>query len=538
MSTLPRRLQPLFPAHYRWARAGDLNAFFGLMLDNMSDLVIMAGLLIGVFGIPSDIVLGRMVPGTAVGVLVGDLLYTWMALRYAARTGKKNVTAMPLGLDTPSTFVFCLAIIGPVFTDATAQGLSPHDAGMVAWEAGMAVLVVTGLAKVVLSFAGNAVRNLIPRAGLLGSIAAVAVALIAFLPSLEVFASPVAGFLSLGIILVAVVGGRNLPFKLPGAFGAVVVGMVVYYVLVAAGLQEGMGWSELIESASFRVAWPVPTLAFLDSFGVALQYLPVALPWAVVTIVGGIDCTESAAAAGDDYSTRDILLVEGFSTVVGGLCGGVIQSTPYIGHPAYKRMGGRAAYTLATALFIGFGGVFGYLGFLLDLIPKAATAPILIFIGLEITAQAFTATPNRHAPAVALAFVPVIADLVLVMTGQFLPVPGEVAPRAADTYHTVMLLANGFIISAMIWGGAAAYITDRNYRAAAATFLAGALCTMIGVIHSPFPDGNMFLPWTLGAAEAHTVWTMTAAYALLGAVVWLMRWLPKEPPAPELAEDG
>ena len=30
----------------------------------------------------------------------------------------------------------------------------------------------------------------------------------------------------------------------------------------------------------------------------------------------------------------------------------MIQTTPYIGHPAYKAMGGRAAYTLATAIFI------------------------------------------------------------------------------------------------------------------------------------------------------------------------------------------
>ena len=40
---------------YRWARIGDINAFFGLMLDNMSDLVIMAGILIGVFGFPKEI---------------------------------------------------------------------------------------------------------------------------------------------------------------------------------------------------------------------------------------------------------------------------------------------------------------------------------------------------------------------------------------------------------------------------------------------------------------------------------------------------
>src|SRR5205814_3277268 len=92
----------------------------------------------------------------------------------------------------------------------------------------------------------------------------------------------------------------------------------------------------------------------------ALEKLPVALPFALATIVGGIDCTESAATAGDEYDTRTVLLTEGVASVVAGCLGGVIQNTPYIGHPAYKRMGGRAAYTLATALFIGAAGYFGW----------------------------------------------------------------------------------------------------------------------------------------------------------------------------------
>ena len=73
---------------YRLFARGDINAFFGLMLDNMSDLVIMAAILMGVFKLPREIVLYRMVPGTAVGVLAGGFLYTWMAVRLARRTGR------------------------------------------------------------------------------------------------------------------------------------------------------------------------------------------------------------------------------------------------------------------------------------------------------------------------------------------------------------------------------------------------------------------------------------------------------------------
>src|SRR5262249_57832031 len=89
---------------YVWAQRGDINAFFGLMLDNISVMILMASLLVLGFHLPRDFVLTRMIPGTAVGVLVGDLIYTAMAFRLARRTGRSDVTAMPLGLDTPSTF--------------------------------------------------------------------------------------------------------------------------------------------------------------------------------------------------------------------------------------------------------------------------------------------------------------------------------------------------------------------------------------------------------------------------------------------------
>ena len=73
---------------YRWFRAGDLNAFFVLMFDNVANLVILASILIAAFGFPKEIVLYHMVPGTAIGVLIGDLIYAWMARQLARRTGR------------------------------------------------------------------------------------------------------------------------------------------------------------------------------------------------------------------------------------------------------------------------------------------------------------------------------------------------------------------------------------------------------------------------------------------------------------------
>ncbi len=107
---------------YVWAQRGDINAFFGLMLDNISGMILMASLLVEVFKLPKLFVLTRMIPGTAVGVVVGDLIYTAMAFRLARRTGRSDVTAMPLGLDTPSTFGSVFLIIGPAYQAAPPEG--------------------------------------------------------------------------------------------------------------------------------------------------------------------------------------------------------------------------------------------------------------------------------------------------------------------------------------------------------------------------------------------------------------------------------
>src|SRR4029450_13754763 len=104
-----------------------------------------------------------------------------------------------------------------------------------------------------------------------------------------------------------------------------------------------------------RAALPWPTLGWIDALSATLPYLSIALPFALVTIIGGIDNTESAPAAGDEYRTRDVLLTEAAATILAGGCGGVVQNTPYIGHPAYKAMGAGAGDTLAAGIAGGGG---------------------------------------------------------------------------------------------------------------------------------------------------------------------------------------
>jgi AGZA family xanthine/uracil permease-like MFS transporter len=524
---------------YRWAAPGDVNAFFGLMLDNIADLLLTVGLLSAVFGFPTNVALRYMVPGTAIGVLVGDLLFFWMAIKVARRTGRNDLTAMPLGLDTPSTFGMVFFVLGPAFLAAKASGLSEHDAAIYTWQIGICSIFISGLFKVACAFGSNWIRRVVPRAGLLGSLAAIALVLISFVPLLEVLHHPVVGLVALAIILTTLVAKVRFPFRVPGALAALLVAGGVYYLMMALGVLHGApdisnGLAEARQGLLPYEWMTVFKFEWTAVLGDAIQYMPVVIPFALVTVIGGIDCTESAAAAGDEFNTGQVIGVEAIATLVASLCGGVIQTTPYIGHPAYKAMGGRAAYTLATAIFVGGAGLLGYFAYLYVLIPKPTVFPILIFVGLEISAQSFLATPRRHYTAVVLACVPALAALAMMFVGKVFGDPALIEAKLsidsiqnkalAAEVQTLRILSNGFIVTSLLWASALAAIIDRRLSIAATFFAVTAAATLFGVIHSPYSDGHMFFPWQIEDAYRDSVLRYTIGYLLVAGMMIAWGW--------------
>lgn len=534
---------------YIWAAPGDVNAFFGLMLDNIAGLVLTVGMLASIFQFPVDFSLRYMVPGTVIGVMAGDLMFFWLAFRYAKQTGKTNVTAMPLGLDTPSTIGMVLFVIGPAFVvakekllaEGTAETVAIQMAAMDAWHIGICAIFITGLIKLLMSFGSNWVRTVFPRAGLLGSLAAIALVLIAFTQLPKLALNPIVGFASLVIVLVTLVARGKLPFRIPGALGAVAVGCIVWYLMVGTDAAAGTHLAPNLPNNEAHPVW-FPTewltvfkFSWFSSMEATVQYLPYIIPFAIATVIGGIDCAESAASVGDDFDTRNVISIEALATIGASLCGGVIQTTPYIGHPAYKAMGGRAAYTLATALFVGGAGLIGYFGLLFKFIPEAAVLPILIFIGIEITAQSFHATPRRHYAALAIACLPALAKLIMIYVGQFAAwlnwdtMPAAVRADLQSLMLHLNVLAGGFILTSLIWASAMAKIIDRRFVHASIYMAIAGLLVLFGVMHSPLEGDKMFLPWNLfdqqGAFDAEStrvVLQFAIAYLVMSVLLFTL----------------
>ncbi len=551
---------------YQWFAAGDLNAFFGLMLDNIAGLAVLVTLLATGYGFPVDYALAYMVPGTAIGVLVGDLMFFWLAFRYAKRTGKTQVTAMPLGLDTPSTIGMALLVLGPAFRDAkqvaldngVAQEVAIQTAATSAWHIGICAIVITGLIKLVLAFGSDWIRRVFPRAGLLGSLAAIALCLIAFTQMPKLAGNSIVGFAALLVVFVALVGRHRLPLKIPGALGAVLVGCICWYSIL--GFESVSGIQIIAGSTESQPIWfPQQWLQafqfeWFGAFGATSAYLPYIIPFAVATVIGGIDCAESAASVGDDFETGKVIGIEAIATLIAGFCGGVVQTTPYIGHPAYKAMGGRAAYTLATALFVGSAGLIGYFGLIFKFVPEVALLPILVFIGIEITAQSFHATPKRHYAALAVACIPALAKLVMIYLGQYVAVmdyQGAIEAgriKEGDMFYlqwqmtNLTVLAGGFILTSLIWGSVVAKIIDRRFRSGAIYLLVGAVFVMFGVMHSPLPNDQMFLPWSLWNEkiiqpdQKMLVLQLAVAYLVMAGILFLLDVLNDQPPIDSDAE--
>ena len=496
--------------HYTWARRGDINAFFGLIIDNVAVMILLVTLITSVDPVSQgrfsrDFVFTHMIPGTALGVLAGDLVYTWLAFRLARRSGRDDVTAMPLGLDTPSTIAVGALILLPSLKFGMDRHGYDHGQAMVfAWHVGAVLLMMIGICKSIVAPLGAAVRKWVPRAGLLGSLAGIALALIALVPLWQdIVAVPLVGLLTLTVILVTLVCHHPMPGRIPGALVAVVLGVVLYWGLdwLGPSLHAALVPSPERQEAA---AWRFPEFfpAFTQSWTWwqrvvihAAAQLPVMLPFALATVVGGIDCTEIAAAAGDEFNTGSILWTEGLASVLAGMAGGVIQTTPYIGQPAYKAMGGRAAYTLATAVFIGLAGGLGWFAHLFEWLPPAACFPVLVFVGLEISAQSFRATPTRHYAAVALAMLPALAYMAMIPLDLALGAQRQPAPGTESAILALRCLGSGFIVTSLLWASSLAAALDWRMGLAAGFMAVAAACSLVGVIHSPLSPAVIGWPW-------------------------------------------
>jgi AGZA family xanthine/uracil permease-like MFS transporter len=466
---------------------GDLNGFFGLFTNSLTNVLATVFLLTVPLGFPPALVFGRIVPGLVLSIAFGNIYYAWMAWRLGKKEGRDDVTAVPYGVSVPHYFIVIFAVMLPLFL-AQKETMGVDAAANLALSVGVAWCFVHAIVAYFGAFVGPTLRKFTPRAAMLGTLAGVAITFIAMAPAFQVWQLGWIGMISLAIIAIGWLANVQFPFKIPAGLLAVIVGTILGW---ASGYMKFDVVQQAISSVSLAI--PVPQLQLLlTGLPRVLPYLITAVPLAFYLFLESLNNIESASAGGDEYNTREAMLVAATGTLIGSLFGSPFPTLIYIGHPGWKSVGARVGYSWATGVGILALGLLGVLGVVLTIIPIVAILPILIYIGLLITSQAFTASPRRHAPAVAIALIPWIANFVQTQIDNSLTVAGTSAVKlgidklisGGVVYDGMRALGAGAILVGMILAAILAFAIDRKWWGAIGYALFGAVMSFFGFIHA------------------------------------------------------
>src|ERR1700704_4423061 len=266
---------------------GDIDATTAQVGFNLAQMIIPVFLLVPV-GIPLGFSVGHLLPGYALGFLVGSLGLTGLAVRLGKREGLTDVTAHVYGNNVPAIIAYTLAIVLPVY-------LQTHDP-IAAWQTGAAAVVWTGILKLTAAPFAGVVRRFISVPASMTVFGAAMYSHLALVLLQRIFDQPLVGIIALAIVAASVLA--NVPitkWKIPPF-------LVAWLVPLAIGLAIGYV-HPVWQGISVQIPF-VRAPGMLQAMGLAIPYLSVIAPMAIYQVLQDIASVEGANSAGDNYDAR------------------------------------------------------------------------------------------------------------------------------------------------------------------------------------------------------------------------------------------
>jgi AGZA family xanthine/uracil permease-like MFS transporter len=442
---------------------------------NLAQMVIPVFLLLPV-GITAAFSVAHLLPGYALGFLIGSLGLTRMAVNLARREGRADVTAHVYGNNVPAIIAYTLSIMLPVY-------LQSHDAER-AWETGAAAVAWTGIIKLAAAPFAKAIRRFIPVPAAMTVFGAAMYSYLALVLLQRVFDQPVVGLVALAIVVTTVLA--NVPitrYRIPPFLVAWIVPLVV-------GLSVGYvhpvweGWSPTLP-------WSL-TPEPLRAMSLALPYLSVIAPMAIYQVLQDIASVAGASAAGDDYDPRAVLAWDGLGTLACGLAGSVITPVVYAMHPPYKAIGARIGFALWTPVVFLAVVMSGLAMFVSQLFPWPILAAIIAYVSVGVGIATIRRVDPKYLGAVLLGFVLPTGAVVATAMNSALPAlqlsAGNLGVQAALNrsifWSSIQGLGNGFLFLVLVVASVLAETIDRRFGRAAIWCLVAAAFSWLGLMHS------------------------------------------------------
>ena len=519
---------------------GDWEGFFAFGLDALLAFILMSKLCLDFLGFSEQLFFSRILPASAIGLIIGNGFYAWQALKLAKLEKRDDVCAIPYGTSTITIIIYVFLVMFPTQQKALAVGMSKETADIIAWHTGLLACMVSGSIEFLGAFVVHHIRKVTPRAVMLVAIAGTGLAFISMDYVFRTFAYPLIGFTSLALVLIFYFSGVKSKGGIPGGFIILSAGTLMAWLLYWLDMPT------VVPSAEFtlrHLGLHLPSLEVMRVFSSVefiIEFLPVVIPFGFIFLIGSLQNIEAAAAAGDSYTPKPLLLMNGVGSLGAACFGSPFPTSIFLGHPGYKKIGARAGYSTINAVVWTLVCITGTLSIFSYLIPIEALMPILIWIGVVVCSQNFQVAEKRHMPAVVLGLTPAIAGYVSLAVKHTMSVAGSITGANLynqgfiDSFITIrsfyaegmFALGQGFIYTCMILAGITYFVIERRFTVAANWCIAGALLSLIGFTHNYiFTAGDVIgqLAFPL------PVWTKwTTGYIAMAIVLYLAPYFTQD----------
>jgi len=481
---------------------GDIDATIAQVGFNLAQMIIPVFLLMPA-GISLGFSVGHLVPGYALGLLIGSLGLTLLALRLQKRENRSDVTVHAYGNNVPAIIAFTLAIMLPIY-------LQTHDE-MRAWQVGAASVAWTGIIKLVAAPFARVLRRMIPVPASMTVFGAAMYSYLALALLQRLFDQPLVGLIALTIVCVSVLGNVPItPWKIPPF-------IVAWLIPLAVGVSVGYvhpAW----RGASLQLPF-VLSSGPLRALGLALPYMSVIAPIAIYQLLQDLASVEGAAAAGDDYDARSVIAWDGLSTLACGVAGSVVTPTVYALHPPYKAIGARIAFGLWTPIIFALIVMSGLTTFIAQLFPWPILAAMIAYVAIGVGMATLRRVDRKYASVLLLGFVLPTGAIVTSALNSALPAlklstanPAvQTALNSSLHWSSLQGLGNGFLFLVLVIASVMTETIDRNFGRAAIWCLIASVFSWMGLMHSAL------MRW--GAQPMYAAGWLAAA-----AIVYSARW--------------
>jgi AGZA family xanthine/uracil permease-like MFS transporter len=486
-----------------WAMArGDVDAGIANVGFNLAQLIIPVFLLVPV-GISREFSVSHLLPGYALGFLVGSLGYLALGVRLAKRERRADVTAQIYGNNVPAILAYTLSIMLPIYLETHSEEQ--------AWQAGAAAVLWTGIIKLAAAPLARSIRRFIPVPASMTVFGAAMYSYLALVLLQRIFDQPLVGMVALAIVVVGVFARVPLtPWKLPPF-------IVAWIVPLAVGAAVGY-----VHPAWQGIAPALPLAAAAGVTGAlvrTLPYMSVIAPMAIYQVLQDISAVEGAAAAGDDYDARAVVAWDGLGTLVCGLAGSSVCPVVYAMHPSYKAMGARLSFALWTPVAVLAVVMAGLTMFTAQLFPWSILAAMVAYVSVGVGMATLNRVDRKYHAAVLLGFLLPAGAVVASAINSALPAlrlsaASPVVQAALNNsiyWSSVQGLGNGFLFLVLVIAAIVTETIDRHFGRAAMWCGIAALFSWFGLMHSAV------VRW--GAQPMYV-----AGWLAAGAVLYSARW--------------